>query len=107
MAVSRQPPWVSQTPRHEVVGFKAESYDQLIELGYTLYEQHVLLFAAHDETPWRRYWVEHRDAIDVANHLAAEAELHLTQGEGNLKSCDLGLEDFIEHLGVCLEGSFH
>ena len=107
MAVTKHPPWAAQTPRHTSVGFKAQCGSQLIELGYTLYEQHVLLFATHDGALWRRYWVEHYDALDAANNLAAEAELHLTLGDGNLKSCDLGLEDFVEHLDACLEGSFH
>lgn len=107
VAMSKQPPWADKTPQYVSVGFKAVSGCETFDLGYAVYGRNVLLFATQNNAPWRRYWVDRSEALDAANHLAEEVEIHLVLSGGCQHTHDLSLEDFVEHFGARLGNTMH
>lgn len=106
--------WERNPPMHKATGFLLVGGNVVVNCGYFLYPQGVLLLAfvqIGDQEPkiWRRHWASKEAAVDAAESLAGDAEEYImgTLGLAPRPVEDLDLDDFIQHLYMRLNNELH
>jgi hypothetical protein len=101
-------------PIHSCSGFCLVGGNVRVGFGYGIYTMGVLLVVTTriglaDSTVWRRVWAPKDQALDTAETLVGDAEEYLvdTLGCAPRLEEDLGVDDFLHHLDMCLGHGFH
>lgn len=94
-------------------GFTMTAGSLVVRLGHRLQHNGVLLFATTqvgDAAPqmWRNFMVTRESAVEQAIALASDAEDYLLSTGGLVRPVeDLNFDDFIEHVGLTVNGEMN